>query len=92
MDIYRRVNRARLKNGMSARKAARYLGKDRTTIAKMLRHDLSSGYRRSQVPHHPTLDGYVGLIDEILRAHKAMIKKRRYTAKRIFDRLRDEDD
>ena len=56
----------------------------------MLRHELPPGYRRSEAPRRPTLDGYVGVVDEILRTDKALIKKQRHTAKRIFERLRDE--
>ena len=91
VDIYSRVRRACLKDGMSAREAARFFNKDRKTIAKMLRHALPPGYRRSEAPRRPTLDDYVGVIDEILRSDKALIKKQRHTAKRIFERLRDED-
>ena len=90
VDIYSRVRRACLKDGMSAREAARYFNKDRKTIAKMLRHALPPGYRRSEAPRRPTLDDYVGVIDEILRTDEALIKKQRHTAKRIFERLRDE--
>ena len=79
VDIYSRVRRACLKDGMSARAAARYFNKDRKTIAKMLRHELPPGYRRSEAPHRPTLDPYVGVIDEILRTDKALIKKQRHT-------------
>ena len=43
VDIYNRVRRARLKGGMSSREAAGYSNKDRKTIAKMLRHELSPG-------------------------------------------------
>jgi len=78
VDIYSRVRRACLKDGMSAREAARYFNKDRKTIAKMLRHELPPGYRRSEPPHRPTLDAYVGVIDEILRSDKALIKKQRH--------------
>ena len=67
VDIYSRVRRACLKDGMSAREAARYFNKDRKTIAKMLRHELPPGYQRSEPARRPTLDGFVGLIDEILR-------------------------
>ena len=74
VDIYNRVRRACLKDGMSAREAARYFNKDRKTIAKMLRHELPPGYRRSEPPHRPTLDAYVGVIDELLRSDKALIK------------------
>jgi len=90
VDIYSRVRRACLKDGMSAREAARYFNKDRKTIAKMLCHELPPGYQRSKAPRRPTLDAYVGIIDEILRSDKALIKKQRHTAKRIFERLRDE--
>ena len=90
MDIYNRVRRACLKDGMSAREAACVFNKDRKTIAKMLRHELLPGYRRSEAPRRPKLDGYVGVIDEILRTDKALIKKQRHTAKRIFERLRYE--
>eukprot|EP00919_Chromeraceae_sp_WS-2016_P048397 GHVR01114641.1.p1 GENE.GHVR01114641.1~~GHVR01114641.1.p1 ORF type:complete len:333 (+),score=57.24 GHVR01114641.1:800-1798(+) len=90
VDIYSRVRRACLKDGMSAREAARYFNKDRKTIAKMLRHELPPGYQRSEPPRRPTLDGFVGVIDEILRTDRALIKKQRHTAKRIFERLRDE--
>jgi transposase len=90
VDIYSRVRRACLKDGMSARQAARYFNKDRKTIAKMLRHALPPGYRRSEAPRRPILDDYVRVIDEILRTDKALIKKQRHTAKRIFERLRDE--
>ena len=41
VDIYSRVRRACLKDGMSSREAARYFNKDRKTIAKMLRHGLA---------------------------------------------------
>jgi len=40
VDIYSRVRRACLKDGMSSREAARYFNKDCKTIAKMLRHAL----------------------------------------------------
>lgn len=88
VDIYNRVPRACLKDGMSAREAARYFNRDRKTIAKMLRHELPPGYQRSEPPRRPTLDGFVGVIDEVLRAAKALIKKQRLTAKRIFERWR----
>jgi transposase len=92
VDIYSRVRRACLKDGMSVRAVARHFNKDRRTIAKMLRHELPPGYRRSEPARRPTLDGNVGAIDEILRTDKALIKKQRHTAKRIFERLRDEHD
>jgi len=68
VDIYSRVRRACLKDGMSSREAARYFNKDRKTIAKMLRHALPPGYRRSEAPRRPTLDAYVGMVLTRLRS------------------------
>jgi len=84
VDIYTRVRRACLKDGMSAREAAHYFNKDRKTIAKMLRHELPPEYQCSESPRRPTLDGFVGVIDEVFRTDKALIKKQRHTAKRIL--------
>jgi len=51
---------------------------------------LPPGYCRIEPPYKPTLGPYVGIIGEILRLNKVLIKKQRHTAKRIFERLRDE--
>jgi hypothetical protein len=53
VDLYSRMRRVCLKDGMSAREAVRYFDKDHTTMAKMLRHALPPGYRRSEAPRHP---------------------------------------
>ena len=74
VDIYSWVRRACLKDGMSSREVARFFNKDRKTIPKILRHALPPGYRRSEAPRRPTLDGYVGIIDEILCTDKTLIK------------------
>ncbi|MFT5624465.1 MAG: transposase [Lentimonas sp.] len=75
VDIHNRMRRACLKDGMSAREAARHFNKDRKTIAKILKHALPPGYRRVECPKRPTLDAYIGVIDEILRTDKSLIKK-----------------
>ena len=46
---------------------SKIFNKDRKTIAKMLRHELPAGYRRSEAPPRPTLDDYVGVIDGTCR-------------------------
>ena len=48
------------------------------------------GYRREQPAKRPKLDAWVGAIDAILEEDKQRPAKQRHTAKRIFDRLRDE--
>ena len=55
----------------TAREAARYFNKDRKTIAKMLKHALPPGYRRTGLPNRPSPGPYIGVIDEILSTDKA---------------------
>ena len=56
----------------------------------MLGYAVPPGYRRQQPVRRPKLDAWVGTIDQILEDDKARGKKQRHTAKRIFERLRDE--
>ena len=56
----------------------------------MLRYSVPPGYRRKQPARRPKLDAWVGAIDQILADDKAEGRKQRHTAKRIFERLRDE--
>jgi len=75
---------------MSEREAARQFGLARETVRKMLRYSIPPGYRRQQPARRPKLDAWAGIIDQILEQDKAQGKKQRHTAKRIFERLRDE--
>lgn len=90
VDLYARVRRACHVDGMSERAAARHFGIDRKTVSKILKHSIPPGYQRSGSPSRPKLDGFTGIIDQILTDDKRVIKKQRHTAKRIFERLRDE--
>ena len=56
----------------------------------MLAFSVPPGYRRSRPPARPKLDPFIGIIDRILEDDKGRPKKQRHTAKRIFERLRDE--
>jgi len=56
----------------------------------MLAFSVPPGYRRNGAPARPKLDGFVGLIDQILEEDKARPAKQQHTSKRIFERLRDE--
>ena len=48
------------------------------------------GYRRSKPPVRPKLDPFLPIIDQILEDDRSQLKKQRHTARRIFERLRDE--
>ena len=90
VDLYARVRRACHIDGMSKREAARIFGIDRKTVDKMLAHSVPPGYRRNRPPGRPKLDSFVGIIDRILEADRQVHRKQQHTAKRIFERLRDE--
>ncbi len=90
VELYNRVRRACHVDGMSERSAAHHFGIDRKTVSKFLKHSVPPGYRRGGPPARPKLDPFTGIIDQILKEDKTKIKKQRHTAKRIYERLRDE--
>ena len=48
------------------------------------------GYRRSAPVRRPKLDGFTENIEQWLRDDLGQHRKQRHTAKRVFERLRDE--
>ena len=90
VEVYLRVRRAVMVEGMSIREAAREFGLHRDTVRKMLAYSVPPGYRRQSPPRRPKLDAYAGVIDRILEADHQVPRKQRHTAKRIYERLRDE--
>ncbi len=90
VDLYGRVRRAVLIDGMSRREAARLFGVDRRTVDKMLLFSIPPGYRRTKSVKRPKLDPFVGIIDAVLEADKTVPRKQKHTSKRVFERLRDE--
>ena len=75
---------------MSTREASRVFGLHRDTVRKMLAYSVPPGYRRRQPPRRPRIGPYTGVIDRILEDDPGLPRKQRHTAKRIYERLRDE--
>jgi len=90
VGLYRQVRQAYYRDGAGVRKISRVYGLHRDTIRKMLRFSVPPGYQRKSPPRKPKLDPFTGVIDAILQSDKNRPKKQRHTAKRIFERLRDE--
>src|ERR1700731_4870310 len=90
VEIYGRVRRAVRVEGRSQRAVAREFGLSRETVRKMLAYAVPPGYQRQQPIKRPKLGPWLGVIDAILADDKRRPAKQRHTAKRIFDRLRDE--
>ena len=90
VESYLRVRRAVMVEGMSIREASRVFGLHRDTVRKMLAYSVPPGYRRQTTPRRPKLEPSTGVIDRILEDDQRVARKQRHTAKRIFERLRDE--
>ncbi|MGB9145149.1 MAG: IS21 family transposase [Acidobacteriaceae bacterium] len=90
VELYGRVRRAVRVEGRSQRAVAREFGLSRDTVRKMLQYAVPPGYQRQQPIKRPKLGPWQGVIDAILEDDKQRPAKQRHTAKRIFDRLREE--
>ena len=90
VELYARVRHAVMIEGLSERAAAERFGINPRTVSKMLKFSAPPGYRRSKPPCRPKLDDFTPTIEAILAADQKRLKKQRHTAKRIFERLRDE--
>ena len=90
VELYARIRRAVMADGLSRRDAAKQFGVHRNTIAKMLQFSIPPGYRRRERPVSKKLGPHMAWIDAILEGDRSVHKKQRHTAQRIFDRLRDE--
>jgi transposase len=90
VEVYARIRRAVQVDGMSIRQAAREFGLSRKTIRKMMQFSLPPGYARKKPVVRPKLGPWLGIIDQILVDDQSQPKKQRHTAKRIWDRLKDE--
>jgi transposase len=90
MEEFDRIRRMHFVEGMSVRAVARKTRIHRKTIRKMLTMGKVPGYRRQSEANRPTLGPVVPVIDAILKADRQAPRKQRHTAKRIWDRLKEE--
>jgi transposase len=90
VEIYATVRQLVFLQGLSRREVARRLGISRDSVAKMCRYAAPPGYVRTKPVARPKLDPLIGVIDAILEADESAPVKQRHTAKRIWQRLRDE--
>ena len=88
MELYELVRRSVLVSGISKRATSREFGVNRRTVAKMVGSAVPPGYRSSQPRKKPKLGGFEEAIERMLAQDEG--PKQRHTAKRIFERLRDE--
>ena len=85
VDVYLRVRRAVMVEGMSMREADRVFGLHRDTVRKMLAYSVPPGYRRQSPPRKPKLDPYTGVIDRILEDDlRACLRSLQYVKLRLL--------
>ncbi len=90
MDEWTEIRRKVLVEGASKRSILRDYGIGHQALAKILANAEPPGYQMAEARRKPVLGPFLGVIDEILAADKEAPPKQRHTAKRIFERLRDE--
>jgi len=90
MQDWTDIRRAVLVQGASKRAVCRQYGIAHKTLNKILAHSEPPGYRQSMPRPQTKLAPYLAIIEEILAADREAPAKQRHTAKRIFERLRDE--
>jgi transposase len=91
VELYARIRRAVMVEGLSRREAATRFGVHRNTITKMLQFSVPPGYRRRERPASKKLGPFMAWIDAVLEGDRSVHKKQRHTAHRIFERLRSEE-
>ena len=90
LDHYELIRRKHEIEGLSQREIARQLGHSRKTVAKALQERIPPGYRLGEPRSRPVLEPVRHIIDAWLEQNKTARRKQRQTAKRMYERLRDE--
>ncbi|QDV36197.1 IS21 family transposase [Tautonia plasticadhaerens] len=90
MENWAEIRRRVLVDGLGKRAACRQYDIHWDTLQKILRHPEPPGYRRASPRPRPKLDPFLGVLHQILQDDKKAPRKQRHTAKRLFERLRDE--
>src|SRR5271165_4329791 len=90
MDEWTEIRRKVLVEGASKRSILRDYNVGHQALAKILANPEPPGYQMAEARKKPVLGPFLSVIDEILAADTEAPPKQRHTAKRIFERLRDE--
>jgi transposase len=90
MQLWTEIRRRVLVDGLSKRQACQDYGLHWHTLTKILGHTEPPGYRQVRPRRKRKLEPFLPIIHEILKQDRQVRRKQRHTARRIFDRLRDE--
>jgi transposase len=90
VELFEQIRRDREREGLSIRALAGRHGVQRRTVRQALAAALPPPRREPERRPAPKLGPYRPLIDEWLRADREAPRKQRHTARRVWERLRDE--
>jgi transposase len=90
MENWAEIRRRVLVEGVSQREILRETGMHWKTLKKILEHSEPPGYRQQRPRKRKKLGTFLERIQQILKDDRAMPRKQRHTAKRIWERLREE--
>ena len=90
MNDWSEIRRRVLVEGVSRRQILRETKMHWLTLKKVLEHSEPPGYRQQTSRRKTKLGDYLGRLEQILKEDRAMPRKQRHTAKRIWERLREE--
>ena len=90
MEAWSEIRRRVLAEGVSRRQILRETGMHWLTLKKILEHSQPPGYRQQRPRRKPKLAPYLGRLEQMLKEDQALPRKQRHTAKRIWERLREQ--
>ena len=90
MEFWTEVRRQVLVEGLSKRGVVKRYKIGWHTLDKILSLEEPPGYQQKQPRPKPKIEAFLPVIVEILKADQKAPRKQRHSAKRIFERLRDE--
>lgn len=90
MEEWSEIRRRVLVEKVSRRQVLRETGLHWKTLRKILQHSEPPGYRQQKPRAKKKLGPYLERIEQILQDDKAMPRKQRHTAKRLWERLKEE--
>jgi transposase len=90
MELWTEIRRRVLTGELSKRQASSQYGLNYRTVCKIVARPEPTPYHPAQPRVKPTLGPFLAIIGKILDDDRQAPPKQRHTARRIYDRLRDE--
>jgi transposase len=92
MQIWAEIRRRVLSGELSLRQAARAYRLNFRTVHKIVHHQEPPTFHRGRPRPKPVLDPFLPILHQILLEDRGAPPRQRHTARRVYERLRDEHD